>query len=97
MRGTDARPSERLLSHTQAKWFYDSLGSWLDSQRFYENQAVSALLSGGRFRTARSVFEFGCGTGRLAVRLLSAESPVTARYSRRSRNGGTWIGNTLRR
>lgn len=38
------------------------------------------MIRQGRFATARSVFEFGCGTGRLALRLLTEHLPTSASY-----------------
>ena len=34
----------------------------------------------GEFTTAESVFEFGCGTGRFALRLFEHHLSDTARY-----------------
>ena len=34
---------ERVLTHREATAFYDRLGGWLDTQRFYENRALDAL------------------------------------------------------
>jgi SAM-dependent methyltransferase len=72
---------EHALSHAQARALYDRLGSWLDTQRFYEDRAVSALVARSRFEIAHAVFEFGCGTGRLAARLLADVLPADARYT----------------
>ncbi len=59
--------------------FYDRFGRWQDWQR-YEDRALDVLATHGEFATARSVFEFGCGTGRFAARLLGDLLPVDARY-----------------
>src|SRR5512147_2600635 len=72
---------EEAISHAQARAFYDRLGSWLDTQRFHEDRAIGALVARARVETAHSVFEFGCGTGRLAVRLLGQALPPDARYN----------------
>lgn len=72
---------DHVLSHRQARAFYDRLGSWLDTQRFYEDPAVATLVAHSRFEAAHAVFEFGCGTGRLAARLLAHVLPVEARYT----------------
>ena len=71
---------KRILSHAEARRAYDRIGRLQDSQAFYEDAATGRLLQHGDFRTARSVFEFGCGTGRFAQRLLAAELPAGARY-----------------
>lgn len=71
----------RFLSPKAASRFYDLVGSLEDSQAFYEDPALDRLIREGRFVSAASVFEFGCGTGRLAERLLSDELPDSARYT----------------
>ena len=43
------------------------------------NRAITRLLADGALPTAHAVFEFGCGTGRLAVEMLES-LPATARY-----------------
>jgi SAM-dependent methyltransferase len=63
----------RTLSHDEARRAYDRIGSLQDSQAFYEDVATSLLLQHGDFPSARSVFEFGCGTGRFAQRLLEEQ------------------------
>ena len=70
----------RLLSHQEAKAFYDWLGPRQDSQRIYEEAALSDLLAHADFGEARSVFEFGCGTGRFAEQLLSEWLTSDCRY-----------------
>jgi SAM-dependent methyltransferase len=71
----------RFLSPKGARRFYDLVGSLEDSQAFYEDPALKRLIREGRFDSAASVFEFGCGTGRLAERLLRDELPDDARYT----------------
>ena len=73
-------PTDRYLSPEQAKRFYDRLGSAQDWQRFYENPAINELIAHAAFDSAHSVFEFGCGTGALAARLLQHQLPAGARY-----------------
>src|SRR6266508_882694 len=70
----------RTLSHHEAKAFYDRFGARQDSQAFYEDCALQELVRHSNFAHAGSVVEFGCGTGRLALRLLSEELPPEARY-----------------
>jgi ubiquinone/menaquinone biosynthesis C-methylase UbiE len=70
----------RTLSHEDAKAFYDWFGAKQDSQRFYEDPAVADLISHADFDEASSIFEFGCGTGRLAERLLSDYLSNECRY-----------------
>lgn len=69
-----------MLSHTQARLVYDRIGSRQDSQAFYEDRATALLLHHGAFESAQAVFEFGCGTGRFALRLIKEYLPPAARY-----------------
>lgn len=69
-----------MLSHQQAKAFYDRFGKKQDSQGFYEDVATTALIHNGEFDKADAVLEFGCGTGRFAERLLERHIPANARY-----------------
>lgn len=71
---------ERVLTAAEAKAFYDRFGRKQDMQAFYEDPALARLIAPAAFADARSVFEFGCGTGRFAVRLLSDVLPDDARY-----------------
>jgi ubiquinone/menaquinone biosynthesis C-methylase UbiE len=73
-------PSNRYLAPEKAKRFYDRLGSRQDWQSFFENPAINELIAYAALDTAHSVFEFGCGTGALASRLLQAQLPADARY-----------------
>ena len=59
-----------VLTRQQARRFYDWLGRKFDSQAIYEQSGFDILCAHGRFAEARSVFEFGCGTGRLAEDLF---------------------------
>jgi ubiquinone/menaquinone biosynthesis C-methylase UbiE len=70
----------RMLSHQQAKAFYDRFGKKQDWQGFYEDVATEALIRNGAFKKARAVVEFGCGTGRFAEKLLESHLPAAARY-----------------
>ncbi len=73
-------PTDRYLSPEQAKRFYDRLGSAQDWQSFYENPAINELIAHAAFDSAQSVFEFGCGTGAFAARLVHRRLPADARY-----------------
>ncbi len=68
------------LTSSQARHFYDWFGRAQDLQAFYEDRATGDLLAHGRFDNARAVFEFGCGTGRLAAHLLNRQLPTDTRY-----------------
>ena len=70
----------RLLSHSQAARFYDLLGARLDTQAFYEAEALRDLVAHLELEACRSVMEFGFGTGRLAAELLSSHFPPNATY-----------------
>lgn len=72
--------TDHYLSPAKAKRFYDRFGSWQDWQSFYENPAVNELMAHAAFNSSSSVFEFGCGTGAFAARLLQHHLPRDARY-----------------
>jgi SAM-dependent methyltransferase len=69
------------LSHDEARAFYDRFGARQDWQRFYEDPATAAMIRSADFAEARSVVEFGCGTGRFAAELLAHHLPDSARYT----------------
>lgn len=60
----------RVLTHDEARRFYDAFGAKQDSQAFYERPALERLLAHLDLDAAHAVLEFGCGTGRLAAELL---------------------------
>ena len=68
------------FSQADARRFYDRFGAKQDTQGFYEDPALDALIDHGAFPDALSVLEAGCGTGRLAARLLADHLPDSARY-----------------
>lgn len=70
-----------MLSRDEARRFYDRFGARQDSQAFYEDRALDALIRTGDFENAQRVVEFGCGTGRFAARLLGELLPATATYA----------------
>jgi len=70
-------PIEKTGIPAQIRAFYDRVGSWLDTQRFYEGPAIDELFAHADFGHARFVYEFGCGTGRLAERILAANDHIT--------------------
>ncbi|UCF30394.1 MAG: class I SAM-dependent methyltransferase [bacterium] len=73
-------PIEAGLSTREVKRFYDRFGARQDRQGFYENAAERDLVRHSNFREARSVLEFGCGTGRFAEELLARHLPSESRY-----------------
>lgn len=75
-----ASGSARALTQDGARAFYDCF-VWLQEwQRWYESPALDVLVREGAFSDAHAVFELGCGTGRLAERLLAREMPEDSRY-----------------
>lgn len=72
---------EKHISHDAARRFYNSLGTRLDSQAFYEQSGIDELIRCAAFDDTHAVFEFGCGTGRLANQLLEEILPADCRYT----------------
>lgn len=70
-----------VLSHREARAFYDRFGAKQDLQSFYEDPAVERLIAHADFANASAVVELGCGTGRHAERLLRAVLPASATYT----------------
>jgi ubiquinone/menaquinone biosynthesis C-methylase UbiE len=68
------------LRQDEVKKFYDWFGSKQDSQHFYEDKAIRTLIETGEFDKAQSVYEFGCGTGRLAELLLEKYLQLNTEY-----------------
>jgi len=72
--------AERTLAPAAARRVYDRIGRTQDTQAFYEDRATSKLIPHLDLGAARSVFEFGCGTGRFAAALLAKHLPNDATY-----------------
>jgi len=70
-----------VLKPKEAKKYYDRFGGKQDSQSFYEDKATDALIAHARFAVAENVFEFGCGTGRFAEKLLDFHLPASTIYT----------------
>lgn len=70
----------KAFDQDRLRRFYDRFGARQDSQGFYEDAALAALILAGHFGTARSVLEVGCGTGKFAARLLADHLPGSAHY-----------------
>lgn len=68
------------LTASEARKFYDRFGRKQDSQGFYEDPAVEDLIAHAGFQGSRKIFEFGCGTGKFAERLLAEYLPSSATY-----------------
>lgn len=71
---------DRVLSPSDAQAYYDRFGKKQDSQGFYEDPALNDLVAHASFQDARRIFEFGCGTGKFAKRLLEKCLPPSASY-----------------
>jgi hypothetical protein len=94
-RGTEPGVSTRtVLTHEEARRFYDRFGALQDWQCFFEDPAIRAMVTFARFPSALSVVEFGCGTGWLAEELLDHHLQPTATYrtvtASRRRWSGSW-------
>jgi trans-aconitate methyltransferase len=59
------------LSPAAARSVYDCIGRAQDAQAFFEDKATDELVAHLKLESARSVFEFGCGTGRFAASLIA--------------------------
>ena len=68
------------LSAQEARQVYDRVGRLQDSQAVYEDAAVDRMIALSDLGSATAVFELGCGTGRLAERLLADHLPAEATY-----------------
>ncbi len=68
-----------MLTYKEAQTFYDSFGRKQERQ-FYEESAINDLIAHGRFRDAENIVEFGCGTGKLALRLFLDVLPAHCQY-----------------
>lgn len=58
------------LTPNQARRVYDAVGRAQDRQSFFEDAATDRLVAHAALGADQTIFEFGCGTGRLAARLL---------------------------
>jgi ubiquinone/menaquinone biosynthesis C-methylase UbiE len=74
------RNKQTTLTSSEARTFYDRFGKKQDTQGFYENPALDDLIAHANFYDAQKVFEFGCGTGKFAARLLGDHLSSSARY-----------------
>jgi ubiquinone/menaquinone biosynthesis C-methylase UbiE len=69
-----------VLTVSEAQAFYNRFGKKQDNQGFYENPALEDLIAHANFQETQRVFEFGCGTGKFAARLLAEYLPASATY-----------------
>ncbi len=68
------------LAPESVRRVYDRIGRLQDTQSFYEDPAIDELVAHSDFDSARRVVEIGCGTGRLAQRLLDRHLPPETTY-----------------
>lgn len=80
VRPTPVLVSLSMLSRQHAEALYDQIGRWQDTQAVYERAAVDAMIQHGQFEAATTLFEVGCGTGRVAERLLRDHCSSDACY-----------------
>jgi SAM-dependent methyltransferase len=64
----------RGLTQTETEKFYDALGAKQDGAGYYEDVTLAQLTRFADFKSATSIVEFGCGTGRFAEEMLSSNS-----------------------
>ena len=69
-----------VLTVSEAQAYYNRFGKKQDSQGFYEDPVLDDLIAHASFQEAQRVFEFGCGTGKFAARLLAEYLPASATY-----------------
>lgn len=69
-----------MVMHRDTKAFYDRLGAVEDWWSVFGDRAIDSLVDHGEFASARAICELGCGTGRLAARLLRDHAPKDCRY-----------------
>ncbi|EUA10880.1 methyltransferase domain protein [Mycobacterium kansasii 732] len=67
------------LTVGEARSLADRIGRVQDWQAFYEDTTINRLVANAALAGDQTIFEFGCGTGRLAARLL-ASLPPTVNY-----------------
>jgi len=67
------------LTLNQARSVYDRIGRIQDWQAFYEDATTDRLVANAGLAEDQTIFEFGCGTGRLAARLLGT-LPASVNY-----------------
>lgn len=70
----------RTLTPAQARRHYDRNAHRQDAQGWYEDDALERLIALSDFGQADDVLEVGCGTGKLAAKLLREHLPPHASY-----------------
>jgi ubiquinone/menaquinone biosynthesis C-methylase UbiE len=72
--------THKMLSHEQAKRFYDCMAAMQDTQYLFERPALADLVANVEPAGAKRWIEFGCGTGRFVEELFVRYLPPNARY-----------------
>src|SRR5260370_2196974 len=80
-RGVPLPQAVTVLTHREAQAVSNRMGAKQDWQAFYEAKATHDLVTHASFETAQAVFEFGCGTGAFAERLLATHLEPSACYA----------------
>lgn len=70
----------QVLSSSEVIDYYGRLGKKLDYVNFYGFSALKDLIANADFESATNLFEFGCGTGKFAARLLKRHLQPDTRY-----------------
>ena len=70
-----------MLTREKVRTFYDRFGALQDRQAFYEDIATRDLIAHANFEEAKTVFEFGCGTGRFAADLVGHRLAEKSSYT----------------
>lgn len=68
------------LTSAELRRLYDRSRLWREAQAFYTRRALDGLIARAGFEQAASLFEFGCGTGLFAQRLLAEHLPERSHY-----------------
>lgn len=76
----EEQSSGRFLTPEQASRVYDRIGRFQDWQVLYEGRAIQELIRISSFNESKCIFEFGCGTGAFAAKLLKTFLPRDCRY-----------------
>jgi ubiquinone/menaquinone biosynthesis C-methylase UbiE len=74
------KEKKSTLTSSEAQAFYDKFGKEQDAQGFYEDPALDDLIAHAAFEDSHKIFEFGCGTGKFAERLLAEYISSSATY-----------------
>ena len=73
-------PNPKMLSHEQAKRFYDRMAAIQDAQYFLERAALADLVGNLEPAGTERWIEIGCGTGRFIEELFVRYLPPDACY-----------------